>query len=111
LYATQDITVQGNTAALLARQYTFVPQGLVLQLFADQDFHESAAPVVLLRGITDGAVRFEPDDVVRAKVLPAVLRMLNLHALYLEAFGHTEQARAAFAVADQFRIQFGLQGL
>ena len=108
VYATQDVTLQGYTAVLLADQYTFVPQGLVLQLFADRDFHDSAASVVLLRGITDGEIKLEPDDVVREKVLPSVLTMLTLRALYLEAYGQTEQSRQAFAQADEFRLRFGL---
>lgn len=107
-YATQDIAVQGDTAALLARQYSFVPHGLVLQLVGDHGFHEPAAAVVRMRGITDGAVQLDRDDVAREKVLPAVLSMLTLRALYLEAYGQAEQSREAFAEADQFRIRFGL---
>ena len=93
---------------MLARHFSFVPEGLVLQLVGDSRFHEPAAPPLRLRGITDGALRLERDDVVRETVLPAVLRMLTLRGLYFEAFGRPERARKAFHEADRFRSRFGL---
>jgi hypothetical protein len=108
VYATQDIAVQGDTAALLAQHFSFVPQGLVLQLFRDSRFHQPASPPLRLRGLTDGAVRLERDDVVREEVLRPVLRMLTLRGLYFEAFDRPEQARKAFQEADRFRSRFGL---
>lgn len=108
VFATQDIAVEGNTAARLARRYTFAPQGPVLRLFPDSRFHEPPMVPVRLRGVTDGGVRLERDDVVREKVLPAILRMLTLRALYLGYYGRRDAARKALAEADRFRRRWGL---
>ena len=108
VYATQDIALEGEMTALLAREYSFVPDGLLLQLWQDRDFHEPAAAEVRLRGLTEDPVMLEPDDVARQTVLPAVLRALELRGLYYEAYGRVEPAREAFAEAEQFRSRFGL---
>ena len=111
VYATQDVLAEAEAVDVLAPRYGFVPQGLVLQLFRDRRFHEPLAPALQLRGVTDGAVRLERDDVARRTVLPAMLRMLTLRALYLEVSGRAERARKAFDEADRFRSRFGLDPL
>jgi hypothetical protein len=58
--------------------------------------------------VTDGGVRFERDDVVRQKVLPAIMRMLTLRALYFGYYGREVAARRASAEADRFRRRWGL---
>jgi hypothetical protein len=107
-YTTQEIALEGNTAQLLAREYSLVPTGLILRLFLDPGFHEPVAAQVALRGLTDGTVSHEPDDVARQQVLPAVLRSLELRGLYYQAFGRTDSAQEAFAEADQLRSRLGL---
>jgi len=102
-YATQDIDREQATAARLARRYTFVPHGLVLELYPDSRFHDPPPARFRLRGVTDGALRIESDDVIRKKVVPAIDRMLTLRAAYLEYFGRDERARRAFEEADRFR--------
>ena len=108
VYATQDIALERNTSARLSRRYTFAPHGLAFRLYPDSRFHEPPTVPVRLRGVTDGGVRFERDDVVRQKVLPAIMRMLTLRALYFGYYGREVAARRASAEADRFRRRWGL---
>jgi hypothetical protein len=108
VYTTQDIALERNTSARLARRYTFAPHGLAFRLYPDSRFHEPPTVPVRLRGVTDGGVRFERDDVVRQKVLPAIMRMLTLRAAYFGYYGREVAARRASAEADRFRRRWGL---
>ena len=103
----QDVLSEAEAVAVLAPRYSFVPQG-ARPSTPRPAFPRPPAPALQLRGVTDGAVRFERDDVARRTVLPAMLRMLTLRALYLEFSGRAEQARKAFEEADRFRSRFGL---
>jgi hypothetical protein len=108
VYATQDIRGQADAVAALTDRYTLVPRGLVLQLVRDRSFRDPPDVPVRLRGVTEGALRLEDDDVVRRAVLPAVVRMLTLRALYLDFYGRHERAREALEEAERFRGRFGL---
>jgi hypothetical protein len=86
----------------LNQNFQAVPRGLVFQLFRDRDFHDPGELRLQTRGLTDGTNRFEPDDVVKLKVIPAYRAMLENRALYLEHFNQPERAAAARAQARQF---------
>ncbi len=96
VYITQDIaTASGPDSELttaLSNKYQLVPQGLVFQLFEDRQFHQPASPDLATRGLNDGTIRFEGDDVVRQKVLPVYLNMLTNRGRYLAAFNQHQQA-------------------
>ncbi|HEX4667294.1 MAG TPA: DUF2723 domain-containing protein [Chthoniobacterales bacterium] len=85
----------------LNQNFQAVPLGLVFQLFRDSDFHDPGELRLQMRGLTDGTNRFEQDDVVKLKVLPAYRAMLENRALYLEHFNQPERAAAARAQAGQ----------
>jgi len=104
IYVTQDIVLSRDPSdAALARAlsttYQLVPQGLAFQLFADRAVHEPAEPVLRTRGLTDGTLRFEPDDVVELKVLPVYVTMLYNRGRYLALIGRQGRAAAAFKQA------------
>jgi tetratricopeptide (TPR) repeat protein len=52
-----------------------------------------------MRGLTDGTVRFEKDDVINSKILPAYSRMLTNRGRYLALSNQYEGAVAAFKEA------------
>ena len=52
-----------------------------------------------MRGLFDGTLRFEPDDVVMLKVRPVYLAMIASRGAYLEAAGDHRGAAAAFEEA------------
>jgi Protein of unknown function (DUF2723) len=103
VYITNDVLVANQTNGYLTRwipqSYQLVPQGLVFNLATDQTFHEAPDPHLQMRGLADGTVRYEKDDVINAKVLPAYTRMLTNRGRYLAAFNHHERAIVAFKQA------------
>jgi tetratricopeptide (TPR) repeat protein len=104
VYITQDVAVNRSPqdfrlTQALAAAYQLVPQGLVFQLVRDRTFQNPAAPPLLTRGLADGTLRFEPDDVVRLKVFPVYVSMLYNRGRYLSLFGRHAGAVEAFKQA------------
>ncbi len=101
VYLTLDVAGnrEGQDAELtksIAGSYQFVPQGLVFRLATDREFRDSANPKLLTRGLADGTISFEGDDVVTLKVLPVYVNMLYNRGRYLAAYGRHEQAIEEF---------------
>ena len=105
--------MNGQLTKWLTQNYQLVPQGLVFNLTSDQSFHDSPDVRLQTRGLADGTVRFEKDDVVNLKVLPAYTSMLINRGRYLAAFNQHERAVALFrqALALDPRIDAARQGL
>ncbi|MFP5261660.1 MAG: protein O-mannosyl-transferase family [Blastocatellia bacterium] len=105
VYITEDVATnfQGQdselTKSLSSAYGPFVPQGLVFQLPTDSKFHEPARPALVTRGLFDGAIKLEDDDVAMIKVRPVYLRMLVNRGRYLAAYGRHEEAIEAFEQA------------
>src|SRR6266516_2799406 len=83
----------------LRQNYQLVPQGLVFRLARDRNFHDSRDVHLQTRGLADGTLRFEKDDVVNLKVLPVYTSMLINRGRYLALFNQHERAIAAFRQA------------
>ena len=103
VYITRDLlfadTVNGELTKWLTQNYQLVPQGLVFSLTGDQTFHDSPDLRLQTRGLADGILRFEKDDVVNLKVLPVYTSMLTNRGRYLAVFNQHERAIAAFRQA------------
>ncbi len=103
VYTTRDLlfadTVNGELTRWLTQNYQLVPQGLVFNLAGDQSFHDSPDLRLQTRGLADGTLRFEKDDVVNLKVLPVYTSMLINRGRYLTVFNQHERAIAAFRQA------------
>jgi len=104
VYITQDIAVNRSAQDMwltqaLAATYQLVPQGLVFQLERDRTFHEPSEQPLMTRGLADGTLRFEPDDVVRIKIFPVYVSMLYNRGRYLSLFGYHARAAEAFTQA------------
>jgi len=103
VYITRDLLVAEGTNAELAKwisqNYQLVPQGLVFNLTNDQSFHDSPDPHLQTRGLADGTVRFEKDDVINLKLLPVYTGMLINRGRYLALFNQHERAIVAFREA------------
>ena len=103
VYITNDLLVPNQTNGYLTQwipqTYQLVPQGLVFNLATDQSFHEPADSNLQMRGLVDGTVRFEKDDVINGKILPAYSRMLTNRGRYLALFNQHERAVVAFKEA------------
>lgn len=103
VYITSDLlekTPQNKEVTeWLIKTYQLVPRGLVFRLFADQDFHAPGEPSLQTRGLADGTLSFEKDDVVRLKVLPVYTGMLVNRGRYLAAANQHGSAVDAFRQA------------
>ena len=101
VYVTLDIAGNrdGQDSELtksLAGAYQFVPQGLVFQVLSSREFQQTAEPQLITRGLVDGTLKFEEDDVVKLKVLPVYVTMLYNRGRYLAVNGHHDEAITAF---------------
>lgn len=101
VYVTLDIAGnrEGPDAELtksLAGLYQFIPQGPVFEVTTDREFRQPADSQLVTRGLTDGAIDFEDEDVVKVKVLPVYVNMLYNRGRYLASHGRHEQAIEAF---------------
>jgi hypothetical protein len=117
VYMTNDLlssdSVNGELTRWLIQKYQLVPEGLVFNLAEGQGFHDSPDLHFQTRGLADGTVRFEKDDPINLKVLPAYTRMLINRGRYLELFNQHQRAAAAFreALALDPTIATAQQGL
>ena len=103
VYITRDLLFAETTNAEFAKwinqNYPLVPEGLVFKLAGDQSFHDSPNPQLKTRGLADGTVRFENDDVINVKILPVYTSMLISRGRYLGLFNQHERAIIAFRKA------------
>jgi hypothetical protein len=103
VYITRDLllpdTTNGAVTQWLTQNYQLVPQGLVFNFARDSSFHDSPDLQLETRGLADGTVRFEKDDVVNLKILPAYTSMLINRGRYLAAFNQHGRAIIAFKEA------------
>jgi len=103
VYITNDLlvadTTNGQVTKWIMQSYQLVPQGLVFNLATDSTFHDSPDPHLQTRGLADGTVRFESDDVVTLKVLPTYTSMLTNRGRYLALFNQHERAIVVFKEA------------
>ena len=103
VYITNDLLaanqMNGYLTQWIPQTYQLVPQGLVFNLATDQSFHELHDSHLQMRGLADGTVRFEKDDVINGKILPAYSRMLTNRGRYLALFNQHERAIVAFKEA------------
>lgn len=104
VYVTLDIAgnrdgPDSELTKSLAASYQFIPQGLVFGLLTSREFQQPAEPEFSLRGLADGTVKFEDDDVVKLKVLPVYVTMFYNRGRYLAVNGHHEEAISSFKEA------------
>src|SRR5262249_52762724 len=83
-------------AKWLGNHYLPVPKGLNFELTTDRAFHDPGELELQTRGLSDGSLHFDDDDVVRLKVLPAYTLMLINRGRYLDAFNQHARAVEAY---------------
>ena len=103
VYITSDLlekTPQNKEVTeWLIKNYQLVPRGLLFRLFGDRDFHATDDIFLQTRGLADGTLSFEKDDVVTLKLLPVYARMLVNRGRYLAAANDHRPAIDAFSQA------------
>jgi tetratricopeptide (TPR) repeat protein len=103
VYITNDLLAANQLNSYLIQwipqTYQLIPEGLVFNLASDRSFRDSPDPYLQTRGLADGTVRFEKDDVVNLKVLSTYTSMLVNRGRYLASFNQHERAILAFKEA------------
>jgi hypothetical protein len=104
VYATRDAALPAlasdpSVPGTLAAGRVLVPRGLVFELARGLPPVPPPAVPLEMRGLFDGSIRFEPDDVVTLKVKPVYLGMIATRGAYLAAAGDRAGAAAAFEQA------------
>jgi len=103
VYITNDMLAANQLNSYLTQwipqTYQLIPEGLVFYLASDQSFHDSPDPHLQTRGLADGTIRFEKDDVVNLKVLPTYTSMLVNRGRYFASINQHERAIVAFKEA------------
>ncbi|MFL6212594.1 MAG: protein O-mannosyl-transferase family [Blastocatellia bacterium] len=104
VYATVNVATNTQSqnhelTEWLRKTYDFVPRGLVFQVTGKGGFTETPDVQLATRGLNDGSLKFDDDDVVKIKVLPVYKVMMTYRGLYLAAQGHHDRAVAAFKEA------------
>jgi tetratricopeptide (TPR) repeat protein len=113
VYVTLDIAADRDSAdseltKSLAGLYQLVPQGLVFQLSTERAFQQPSGAQLITRGLVDGALKFEADDVVKVKVLPVYATMYYNRGRYLASASRHDQAIEAFKKALDLEPGFSL---
>jgi tetratricopeptide (TPR) repeat protein len=111
VYVTQDIALNREVSDAeltqwLSDSYQLVPQGLVFQVTEKGVMVPLTEARLATRGLADGSVRFEADDVVKVKLIPVYSSMLSNRGRYLAALGRHEDAVEAFKQALEIEPGF-----
>ena len=118
VYLTSDLAFMTGGedkefAEWFVTNYQLVVRGLVFQLGRNRGLEDPGDLHLETRGLADGTLRFEKDDVVKVKVLPAYTNMLVNRGRYLALLKQHERAVAAFeqALALDPSLEVARQGL
>jgi len=101
VYATRDVVLAAaasdpDVPRTLTAGRALVPRGLVFEIAKERPSQPPPEAPLQMRGLFDGTLRFEPDDVVSLKVKPAYLSMITGRGAYLAVTGDRAGAQAAF---------------
>lgn len=109
VYLTSEFTEVGSLpwlAQTMGDKHQLVPQGLVFRIVEKSVPFPYQEPKLVLRGIGDGTLRFEDDDVAMRVVKPVYLKMLTNTGMFLVSQGKRERAtiqlRQALAIDPNF---------
>ena len=97
VYVTQDVALnrggpnQELTTAL-TEKYKLIPLGLIFRVSESAQIPAADEKPLLTRGLADGTLKFEADDVVMQKVFPVYLAMLTNRGRYLALQNQHEKA-------------------
>lgn len=87
VYVTRDLALKqsGQDADLtkwLLEKYKIIPQGLIFRVSQEAVLDNYIKPQLNTRGLVDGTLKFEDDDVVKKKVLPVYVSMFINNGRY-----------------------------
>ena len=103
-YATYEVVlsrdlVDANLVQRIATAYDAVPRGVALELMPGHQRREVSVTPLELRGLIDGAIPYEPDDVVLTEILPSYQMVTLVRARYLALSRKFEEALREYETA------------
>lgn len=104
VYLTSDLAFMtgGNDQEFtewFVTNYQLIARGLIFQLSQSPELEDPGDLHLETRGLADGTLRFDRNDVVKVKVLPVYTHMLVNRGRYLAVIHQHERAVAAFEQA------------
>lgn len=104
VYITSDIALNrgGQDVELtktLFENYQLTPQGLVFQVSEKTVPVKLTEPRLVTRGLSDGTLKFDEDDVVKKKIIPVYLNMMMSSGMFFASQGNQEKAISYFKKA------------
>jgi tetratricopeptide (TPR) repeat protein len=104
VYATQEIVINRGgpdmeLTSFLNEKHAVIPEGLLFKVGPKDRLPESKESQILTRGLADGTLKFEDDDVVKKKVFPVYLTMLTNRGRFLALQNQHEKAIEYFRQA------------
>jgi tetratricopeptide (TPR) repeat protein len=103
VYATQEIIINRGgpdmeLTSFLSEKHKLIPEGLLFKVSAS-DTVESKETLISTRGLADGTLKFDDEDVVKKKVFPVYLVMLTNRGRFLALQNQHEKAIEYFRQA------------
>lgn len=97
VYLTQDLAINRSSkdqqlTAALNQQYKITPAGLLFRVDEKSNTPDVADVRMQIRGLGDGTLHFDEDDVVMKKVQPVYLAMLTNTGIYLASQNKNDRA-------------------
>jgi tetratricopeptide (TPR) repeat protein len=104
VYATQEIVINRGgpdreLTAFLNEKHTLIPEGLLFKVSPKDRLPESKESPISTRGLADGTLKLDDDDVVKKKVFPVYLMMLTNRGRFLAIQNQHEKAIEYFRQA------------
>lgn len=104
VYVTSEIAANrgGQDAELtntLIEKYHLIPLGLILRVSEENNVNTVSDPLIVTRGLSDGTLMFDDDDVVKKKILPVYLNMAMNSGYYFALQGNHARAIEHFRQA------------
>ncbi len=112
VYTTFDVALSAeprdrNLVARLREAYDVVPCGVVVRLVPAGARYDAPDVRLETRGLADGTVLYDPDDVVPTEIVPVYAGAFELRSRYLAALGRRDEARAVLERAAAAGIPAG----
>jgi hypothetical protein len=106
VYITGEIAATNNPRDANLRKridqnWVFVPRGLLIELVPGHNLHDVKFTSLPLRGIADGTVLYEDDDVVPTEIMPAYRVIFMMTGRYLAIQKKFSEAMLAYRAASE----------
>lgn len=88
----------------LGKEYNWVPQGLTMRFYTDQNFHSDPVAKLELRGLLDGSIHL--DEVTQEKLVPTYAGMLANRGKYLSLGQKHDEAIELLQLALKLKPEF-----